>query len=398
MHTGIDELKSYYPHPRYSEAEMKRRYAAVGRNLKASDLDCLLVYGQGMDHANIRYLSDYEQMGFSYILVPRSGPPTLFYGFAPAHDPTARIMSVIPDVRFAGQDAGGALAEELKRRGLGKARIAVAGCTGPSYTIALPPADHFDRLRSELPKASFVSAPFFVDEIRMVKSPEEIARYERAAAIGDEVMRAVIEGVAEGVTDYDLVRIAQRKTAELGGAWTFQIIGSTPMDRPNLITPHKVPLRRPIRRGDVVITEIGTAFGGCEAQTIRPIAFGPPTQQYRDLYNLTLEVYNRLCDALRPGKTSRDLWAAGDPIRKRGLKYQILAHGLSPMEPYITALDDLIRPYALEEGMLIEVEPKPYIGEHFTGDGVGMFIGNSVLVTANGPRTLQKLPLEFFQV
>ena len=349
MYSAINELKSYYPYPRYSEAEMERRYTAVREKLKASNLDCLLVYGQGMDHANIHYLSDYEQMGFSYILAPQSGPLTLFYGFAPAHDPTARIMSVIPDVRYVGQEAGPTLAEDLRQRGLSEGRIGVTGCTGPAYTIALPPADHFDALRSELPKASFVSVPFFLDEIRMVKSPEQIARYERAAAIGDEVMRAVIEGVAGGITDYDLVGLAQLKTAELGGRWTFQIIGSTPMDQPNLITPHIIPLRRPIRRGDIVITEIGTACGGCEAQTIRPIAFGPPTDQYRDLFDLTLEVYNRLCDAVRPGKTSQDLWAAGDPIRKRGLKYQILAHGLSPMldRPWVIGHSgEGIRPHA----------------------------------------------------
>ena len=80
MHSAIADLKSYYPYPRYSEAEMERRHKAVRNRLETSNLDCLLVYGQGIDNANIRYLSDFELVGFSYILVPQSGPLTLFYG------------------------------------------------------------------------------------------------------------------------------------------------------------------------------------------------------------------------------------------------------------------------------------------------------------------------------
>ncbi|TAK84112.1 MAG: aminopeptidase P family protein [Betaproteobacteria bacterium] len=398
-HTGIDELKSYYPGQRYSSGEMERRYEAIRKKLAALDYDCLLVYGQGYnDHANVRYLSDYEQMGFSYVIVPRSGPLTLFYGFTWCHDPTARIMSVIPDVRYIRDRAGEVLADELRKRGLAASRIAVPACTGPAYTIALPPADHFDALRKALPKATFVSEPFFLDEIRMIKSREEIARTERAAAIGDQAMRAVIGAMAEGVTDADLYRAAQRKTMDMGGQWKFAIVGSTPMSKPNLITPYQLPLKRRISRGDIFITEIGTAYGACESLITRPISLGPPTKQYLELFDIARESFNIMYEAMRPGKTERDLWEARTPILKRGLKFQILAHGMSPMEPYLTAEEDLIRPYTLQEGMVISLEPKPYIGEHYTGDGIGMFLSDTVVIEKNGPRDLNKLPMEFFQV
>lgn len=398
-HSAIEELKSYYPGPRYSKTEMERRYEAIRRKLAATDYDCLLVYGQGYtDHANVRYLSDYEQMGFSYVIVPRSGPLTLFYGFTWCHDPTARIMSVIPDVRYIRDKAGEVLADELRRRGLSEAKIAVPACTGPAYTIALPPADHFDALRKALPKASFVSEPFFLDEIRMIKSAEEIERTERAAAAGDEAMRAVIAAMAEGVTDADLYRAAQRRTMELGAQWKFAIVGSTSMSKPNLITPYQLPLKRRISRGDIFITEIGTAYGWCESLITRPISLGPPTKQYLELFDVARESFNIMYEAMRPGNTERDLWEARTPILKRGLKFQILAHGMSPMEPYLTAEEDLIRPYTLQEGMVISLEPKPYIGEHYTGDGVGMFLSDTVVIEKNGPRNLNKLPMEFFQV
>ena len=102
-----------------------------------------------------------------------------------------------------------------------RAVVLVSGGMDSAVTLALACAQgldchalsvaYYDRLRQELPGARFVPMFRVAWELRLIKSPAEIARIARAATILDQTMREVIAAVADGFTARQAAAIAARR-------------------------------------------------------------------------------------------------------------------------------------------------------------------------------------------
>jgi Xaa-Pro aminopeptidase len=396
-------MKEEHIFPRFSEEEYQRREAVVRREMDARGLDAMVIAGDSggrtANQANVYWLTNWMDPMVNYVVITRSHGPYLFVSY-PLFLHTAKRAGRGETIECGSLNPGPDIARRLIDLGLGKARIGIAGVRNIAKGSML--ADHRDALVKAMPEAHFEDALEVMVSARMIKSPEEIAWFERGAELTDNVIRHLAQNIELGMPEYMLSSLIHEAVLPEGGGVRLQFVGATPMEAPEIIFPWQYPSNRRMQRGDVLLTEISASWGGCSGQIQRPFALGtPPTALYQKLYDVTAECYQRIFDVLKPGATDGDVRNAAVFIEKQGYRtLDILIHGwgLQIEPPRVDLPGAMIKrelgPVTFQKGMLIVIQPNIV-----TGDGkAGVQAGNLVLIEENGPRTLQRYPMEFVQV
>ena len=389
--------------PKFSAPEYARRYARVREGMAARGLDALVVYGdsqfQGSNHANIVWLANWTDPYSAYVLVPRQGEPTLFIS-NPLYRHTAVRASNLTQVEWGGFNAGRTIGERLRDMGLGKGRIGLSGVR--NVIRASMPYEHGVGLREVLPEATLEEGLDVMQEARLIKSAEEIAWFERGAAFTDMAVDGIARGLRIGMPEYELSALAQSAPLARGARWMFHFLGATSMADPEFIFPWQYPSTRPIRAGDIVMTEISVGYWGYPGQIQRPYAVGgPPTPEYQMLGDLAVECYHRVFEVLKPGNTDEDVKRAARFVEEKGLRTQdALLHGwgITIEPPRVDLPCAMIKrelaPVTFKEGMLLVIQPHVVTADARRG----VQVGNLVAVEAAGARSLQKFPMELIRV
>ena len=393
------EMARFYP--RFSAQEYAHRYARIRELMGREGVDVFLIYGDAghcyMNQANVRYVANYADHQYNYVVFPLDGPLTLFMSI-PNMQPGAKAMSVIDDVRWSlgsRRDMAAAVAMRLEELGLGAARV---GIVGPD-SVRMPtiPHHHYETFRQRLPNAElrFLSRQF--EALRRVQSSEEVEWLQRGAAFTDRAMAAMVGIIHPGVREYELYGAADGAYLPLGGHLMFQIISSTSMHRPRM--PHPAPWasERPLAEGDIIMTEISAAYFGYAGQIIRAIALGEPPAIFRELFSLTRTVHDEVVAVLRPGNTERDVIRVARRIADAGytsLTPIVHGWGLALSEPYIGLPASeawWTEGVVFEENQTLMIEPNATTRDLTTG----IVIGNLHRVASTGGVSYQHYPLEF---
>lgn len=390
-----------YPWPTFSAAEFTRRHDLARAFMAAHDLDCLLISGSGAlwerGWANVRWMSNYigTMELDAFVIFPREGEPTLAILGLNARLPDRVARSIIPDVRGALNTAG-ILVRRLTELGLQTGHI---GIIKPAPWLSLP-RDHHDALTEAFPTARFSEYSDEFWTMRLVLSDEEIACLEEAGRIGDNAVQAVIDGLRPGMREKDLFRLIYDAMARDGGEIPTMVLAcAESMHHPVSGFQRPRPIDREIQTGDVLLMEIGAREGhGYEAQTGKPIVFGPPTPEYEDLLDVMFQAYDQVTKALRPGCTAADLRAAGQIIVDRG--YQVVAplvHGVfNPIDagPFVGTSHRPDKDVTLAPNMACCVEIHPCSADVRKG----VFIGDTFIITPDGARSVNHLPPRLYQL
>jgi len=263
---------------------------------------------------------------------------------------------------------------------------------------------------------SIVDPATVLHEQRLVKSPEEIARMERAIAITAEGHRAVMAKSKPGMFEYEaeaLLRGAFRQQGSERHAYP-PIVGSGP----NGTILHYRKNDRQMREGDLLLVDAGSEYDYYASDVTRtfPVS-GGFTPAQRKVYALVLEAELKAIDAVRPGATLESVHAAAARVLTEGLielgllegplddalenkRYKPwFMHGTSHwlgMDVHdVGAYYIAKKARPLTPGMVLTVEPGLYFTE--TDErvqpefrGIGIRIEDDVLVTETGARVLSE--------
>ncbi|HMQ34550.1 MAG TPA: hypothetical protein PKD53_27690, partial [Chloroflexaceae bacterium] len=182
--------------PPFSEAEYRRRAAAVRAALAERELDAAVCYGARGAPGLVEYLAAFSPRWESYLILPRDPalPSTLLVQLF-NHVPNARLRSTVPDTRWGGPDSAAAVAAQLRELGLGAGRVGLAG--------PVPHQRHAALLR-ELPTARWEDVSGPLGRLRWVKSGEEIACMRRAAELTDAAVAALARELRPGLREWEL--------------------------------------------------------------------------------------------------------------------------------------------------------------------------------------------------
>lgn len=383
----MDEAGGY---PRFSEAELARRRAAIAELMDSSSVQAVLLYGNRAAHNEIQHLTNHAVAFEGMLLFPARGDMVLWVHYA-NHVATARAVSTVRDVRWGGDDVAETAGAELKLRGLASARIGIGG-----------PLTHarWSALRRACPDAELVDVQPQLTRQRLVKSEEEIAWARRGAALSDLAIEALLREARPGLSEHELAAIVQNAYYSKGGRTHIHYLGATPMSAPALCSPAQVQSSRRLATGDVILTELSAMHHGYWGQVLRSITVSAePTPEYERMHEVALSTFHRVVSTLRDGATSDELLEIAGDIHQAG--YTIcddLVHMAvgGVYAPYLrtrptTAGDPPAITY--RENMLVVVQPNVVTEDQ----RMGVQVGEMVRVTKTGAERLHRAPLGFLR-
>ena len=408
------DLKPYTP--QLSLQERDRRWQAARKEMEARGVDCLIVWGntisQGLGMTNVKYLTQVGSWHGGICLFPLSGEVTLFT--SPAH------MNVPYSAYLASQDwvqdirpySVSAVSDELKYRGLSRAKLGVVTYGNVVAGNNLPHYEYL-ALTSALPAAVFTDESAIIDDLRRTKSPEEIAMLEQSGRIGRKVLEAMIQTAAPGVGENEVyAAMIRTQLLEGGEPNLFNLMASGPIEahsgmRRRLLHGNDQPLcpiNRKLERGDLIICEFHVSYGGYLSGIEFTVCIGTPPAELLELHQVAVECLQAAVTNCRPGITVHELVAAiRRPVVSRGMDYLELGfhnHGLSSADfPTIVYKPgagrmggDGMPDFALRENMVLGTNLD--IHNPCWQQDVGVMLGDTVQVTPDGGRRLVGIPLE----
>lgn len=281
-----------------------------------------------------------------------------------------------------------ATAFEGLREGL-KARGILGGRIGFDER-SLPSPKFYDQVVASLSGSEVVMANHLFRKIRMVKTPEEIARMERAAEINDEAWLTAAKTIRPGITENELGEVYAQTVRRLGGVPIHvSVNGGT---RGSLVCTETSDYA--LQPGDGIRFDLNLSYRHYFSDTARTCCVGPPGQKLRRYYAATAEGFDRAEAAIRPGVKASELFhMCQETVRVAGManfKRNHVGHALG-VEcydlPLIGPLDDT----PLEEGMVINLETPFYE----VGFGA-VHLEDTYLVTATGARRFQRTSRDLF--
>ena len=361
-----------YPPTRLEAA--RRATAAVG-------LDALLI----TPGSDLRYLTGYDARAnerLTCLVLPARGEATLVVPTLerPAAEVGARHVRIV-DHRD-GDDPYPLVVEALK------AEVSVVGLGDRTW------ARHVLGLRAALPGAEQRLAGDVLGELRVRKSPAEVAALREAGAAIDAVHARMGEWLRAGRTEAQVGADIAGAVREAGHATVdFVIVASGP----NGASPHHATADRVIREHEPVVVDIGgTMPSGYRSDSTRTYVVGAPPADVVELYAVLHAAQRAAVDAVRPGVTRAAVDAAArDLIAAAGYGEAFLhrtGHGIGldgHEEPYIVAGDDRV----LEPGMAFSIEPGIYLaGRH------GARIEDIVVCAAGGADLLTTTSTELAEL
>lgn len=252
---------------------------------------------------------------------------------------------------------------------------------GHETHMRMPLAD-FDRLRDGLNPRQICGDFGMTRELRMIKSPAEIAKIETACAIAGRSFARVPEISGEGKALDEVFRRFQMLCLDEGADWVPYLAGGAEQGGyTDVISPARDV---PLKRGDVLMLDTGLIWEGYFCDYDRNWSIGPPTSEVASAHSRLIEATHAAFDIARAGATASDLFHAMNDVLAKGgdvTDAGRLGHGLgmSLTEwPSLIPSDHTV----LKEGMVLTLEPGIAVGDKI------LVHEENILITDGAPKFL----------
>jgi Xaa-Pro aminopeptidase len=358
--------------------------------MQEAGLSALVLHGTAGSYQEIQYLSNFLVTREAMLVFPQDGEPTMFVQYY-NHLPNARRVSSIEDRRWGGIDITITTANNLLERGLAQSHIGIMG---------MIPLKHYQTIRQALPRATFVDFTSQLQQLRLIKSDEELMFLHKGAEFSDLAIEALEHEARPGITEHELAAIVESAYLGLGGKNHIHYMATTPMQNPTVCVPAQQQSNRVIEKGDVLITEISAHYHGYPGQILRPFTIGTkPTPEYQRMYEVAVDVYLRIADVIRDGATINEVLDAAEYIHAAGFTiYDDLLHGFGGgyLPPILRTRRTSVKPpqpFIFRENMTIVIQPNVITID----ERMGVQVGELVRVTRDGVESLHHYPMRFIQ-
>ncbi len=377
---------------RFPVEEYKRRCNKAQELVEKKDIKGLFITEGG----NYTYFSggtrDFSFSRPHALLLPRKGAPVAIIQRFPDWNRKREIW--FDDVRIYDTMLGlpvEMVAEAMKENGMGEGRVGAE--LGYEQRLGISPNDFF-RLKELLPRVEFVDAADVFWGVRMIKSPEEIARHRRACQITVQAYNALFPSLYEGMSEREIVDRFLRLQVVIGGHTPWAFINSGPE---NYSAIGGGPTNRRIQKGNQVWLDGGCVYHEHASDFCCAGTVGPPSDEQQKMQEMVLDITRALIDAVRPGMRACDIDALNNSEwKKRGYDYSKInwaggriGHGLGwgtslTEPPHIASYDKTV----IQPGMVFTIEP-----------GINTEYGcyqaeTDIVVTEDGREILNKMDQE----
>lgn len=243
-------------------------------------------------------------------------------------------------------------------------------------------------LKRILPDTEMIDVQNILASLRVIKDEKEYELLKEAAALADFGIKTGIEAIKEGVTELEVIAKIEYELKKKGiqemSFSTMALFGDS------TASPHGTPGLKKIKKGDLVLFDLGVIYKGYCSDISRTVAFQSITPEQNDIYHIVLTAEKKAIEAAQVGTEVGHLdQTARNHISQAGYEEYFphrIGHGLGVDVhefPSMHANNDLV----LQPGMCFTIEPGIYVPQ--TG---GVRIEDMIFMTENGPEILTKSP------
>ena len=168
------------------------------------------------------------------------------------------------------------------------------------------------KLAEKAPGAKFENLDDVLDELRMIKSPREIALLRESTRIAGLALMEGMRSAEPGMYEYEIEAIGDYifKAHNAQGPAYYGLVAAGK----NAAWPHYHAAQSQLKAGDLVLFDYAPDYQYYTSDVTRMFpASGKFTADQRDLYGIYLKLYQSIMTSIRPGPTSEIL---KDVVRK----------------------------------------------------------------------------------
>jgi Xaa-Pro aminopeptidase len=384
--------------PSISKAEFQERMRKFQANIKAAGLDAALVHGIECDCANVRYLSEYwptfEAAG---VFVPAEGAPALLIG--PESEEYARERSVIPTIHklipyresaepeYPGMPGIANWSDVVKASGMGSLRkLGIVSSAITSMPV-------IDSLKAELPGVEIIKADDTLQSLRFVKSETELACLRKAFEIGEMAIEAILNEIKPGMTEFQVIGIAQREIYKNGGEYEGHSLYCFSAKRTN--SGISRPSSKVIGTNEMIQLNIGARVSGYASSVGLPFSIGALPADQKDLLEFGLKAHKKTIELMGGGKPAGEVvreyekWVADQGYAKFMLYGPCHAIGMMEVErPWMESVST----YKLVPNMTFQVDT------FFHTQDFGLRWENGVIIKEQGVEMLSQKYMKIIEL
>ena len=326
------------------------------KDLEKDDFQAYLLTG----FTNVEYISGYKPTSFAFCVI--KDKPIIYASGMDME--LAKKNSSIEVKEYGSYDM---MIKELKEEGI--------------KNLAIEPAlpySTYVRFKDDF----LIDSKTYIDKQRMIKTPSEIEKIEKATEIAQQSFRhldILNNQNTEKEVALDLVRYMIENGADKESFDTIVTSGA------NSSLPHAIPKAK--RLSEPILIDWGCIFEGYCSDNTRTMVY---TERQQEIWDIVAEAHDKAIKAIKPGmkccevdKVARDIisdYSYGDKfIHSTGHSLGLDIHenpGFSPRDETV-----------IEEGMIITVEPGIYLEGEF-----GVRLEDTISISKRG-NVIGDLPL-----
>jgi len=388
--------------PGIAPAEFAERRRGAVEHAKREGLRGLLVFSRGggtLDrYADVLYLTNYytpfpfipdlpgnwTARAHTSFTLPVDGESTLVID-SPNDGRIALPAEQIVYTDFVLEDTIKALRKARLERGA----VGVVGADAIQATT-------YNQIRAALPEVEWRDAQHILAQLRMIKSPGEIALLRRSAEVGSRTIEAMMAAAEPGATHGDVVAAGLQVLVPSGGMLYNSFMASGRGGESPVLVKSNFPTwgsKPPLENGMWIRLGISGVVDGYYFDLSRSKAIGPPMKRQIELFEAAMAACEAGIAATRPGTTAGAIGTAGLKTQEdRGFPvkgvFSALGHGigLGWDSPWL-ARDDAT---PIVPNMVLNYE-RTISADGWLGD-----YEDSALVTADGAEVLTNAQKRFW--
>jgi len=291
-------------------SEYKKRAENAAAILRRENLDALIVNGNEADYANTRYFSGFwplfERCG---VVIAANGDAALMVGPESREFATARSKRNKVFVLKEYRESADPMYPEFKADSFNDAFAAI-GITGKKLRIGVASwldtnLVQMEGIRAAFPEADIVRSDAIMVELRSVKSDAEIACLREGYRIAEVASQQVIREIKPGMTELQMVGVAQRVIYEQGAEYE----GLPMYVFSEASTRHAISRSsyRKFEKGDIVQLNLSAKIDGYSASIGYPVILGKLEGKRRDIVLFGREAHFWTQQQLKAGIIAADI-------------------------------------------------------------------------------------------
>ena len=241
-------------------------------------------------------------------------------------------------------------------------RDAMRETGGATAILVEPKTDYWTAMAVSraLPDAKLVDGTAAFEQLRLVKSPQEILRMRRAIEITEDAIATTFDRLEPGMRDRDVAKIVAEEHAKRGieGGGLVQFAAQSAL-------PHGGTIGTKLAPQMIVLIDAGGEFQGYTSDITRTRWFGDaPPARFREVYNLVHAAQDAAMARVRPGVPAQEIDRAARAVITKGGYGQYFTHrlghgmGMDGHEP-TWMVEGNTKPLA--PGYVFSVEPGIYM-------------------------------------